>query len=705
MPDFDKLLNFIDAYEARAYGSDNDDGELSVQRALCLDAYAGKNIEPAPEGRSQVIDMTVFETVQWILPSLMKIFAGGDNVVEFDPVGPEDEEVAEQESEYLNYLVMQKNNWDLIVMEWMQDALVTKNAYCMVYMEELQQTETERYVGMTEEQAALLLEEGDVEVVAQKIYPDPEDTEKLIDPMSGQEIPEEMQEQALLAFQAQGIQPIVQPPRNKIDLQIRRIKPKKRLRFQVLPPERCKVGEDTPDFTLDDCNYFEYWEELTLSDLRRMGYDVPDDIADDGRVDSLERTARDDPYTLEDGIDDLPDPSMRFVKVRTVWVRYDYDDDGIAELQRVVIVGREVLEREEETTIPVACIVPLLNTHRHIGISIADLVLQLQRIKTALLRQGLDSLYLSVNGRNAISNKVNTDDLLVHRPGAPIRVDTDMAEVAGHIMPIPTQFIFPEAMEGLRHMDSVVEARSGVNRMFQGIDESNLNDHNRIGQLSTMAAQRVELIARIFGSGFKRLFAIAHELIIKSGHQAEAIKLRGGWVDIDPSQWRTGRDMRVVAPFSAGNKDALLQRLMLLGTVQEKMLAGQIPGVTPDNVYNLAQEIAKAADTPAHKFFTDPATLPPPEPPPDHTMIALEIEKQKADNEAQDEARQAEIEQVKMQAQDELERYKVDTNAALQIVLAQIKGEQTENLEGKRAEATERLEKIRAKNKPQQKAK
>lgn len=696
MPDTDKLLNFIDAYEAKAYGSDNDDGELSVQRALCLDAYAGKNIEPAPEGRSQVIDMAVFETVQWIMPSLIKIFAGGDNVVEFDPTGPEDEEVAEQESEYLNYLVMQKNNWDLIVLTWCQDALITKNAYCMAYIEELKQTETERYVGMSEEQATLLLEEDGVEVVAQEIYPDPEDEPKLIGP-DGQEIPEGMQEMALVSGDP-GI--TLQPPRNLIDLQIRRVKPKKRLRFQVLPPERCKVGEDTPDFTLDDCNYFEYWEELTLSDLRKMGYDVADDIADDGRIDSLERTARDDPWTLEDGIDDLPDPSMRFVKVRTVWVRYDYDEDGIAELQRVVIVGREVLEREEETTIPVACITPLINTHRHVGTSVADLVLQIQRIKTALLRQGLDSLYLSVNGRNAVSNRVNTDDLLIHRPGAPIRIDTDMPDVGGHILPIPTQFIFPEAMEGLRHMDTVVEARSGVNRMFQGIDESNLNDHNRVGQLSTMAAQRVELIARVFGNGFKRLFAIAHELIIKSGHQAETIKLRGGWVDINPSQWKTGRDMRVVAPFSAGNKDALLQRLMMLGTVQEKMLAGGMPGVTPDNVYNLAQEIAKAADTPAHKFFTDPATLPPPEPPPDHTMIALEIEKQKVDGEMQDEARQAELEQIKMAAQDELERYKVDTNAALQIVLAQIKGEQTENLEGKRAEASERIERMRAQNKP-----
>jgi hypothetical protein len=109
-------------------------------------------------------------------------------------------------------------------------------------------------------------------------------------------------------------------------------------------------------------------------------------------------------------------------------------------------------------------------------------------------------------------------------------------------------------------MDTVTEARVGVNKMFQGIDTnalSSTNAHNAIGQLSTMASQRVEQIARIFANGVERLFSIAHELIIKSGHEEETVRLRGEWVAFDPSQWRTGRDMRIVAPFAAGNKDAV----------------------------------------------------------------------------------------------------------------------------------------------------
>src|SRR5690606_6273235 len=94
---------------------------------------------------------------------------------------------------------------------------------------------------------------------------------------------------------------------------------------------------------------------------------------------------------------DIPDPSMRVVTKRRIWIRFDYDEDGIAELQEVCLVGSTVLSHEQVSTIPVACLVPFINTHRHVGNSVADLVFDIQRIKTVLLRGGLDSLYRSVN--------------------------------------------------------------------------------------------------------------------------------------------------------------------------------------------------------------------------------------------------------------------------------------------------------------------
>jgi hypothetical protein len=390
---------------------------------------------------------------------------------------------------------------------------------------------------------------------------------------------------------------------------------------------------------------------------------------------------------------------MRQVVVRHIWIRYDYDDDGIAELQYVVRVGHEVLHREDVSSIPVACIVPFINTHRHIGLSVCDLVFDCQRISTALLRGGLDSLNLSINPRHAVSSEVNLDDMLVSRPGGLVRLRPGAVPGQGHIMPLPTEFVFPQAQEGLRHMESVIESRVGVNRVFQGIDQSAMGDnsYNAIGQLSTMASQRIEQIARIFANGIERLFAIAHELIIKAGHQNEAIRLRGQWVNIDPTQWRTGRDMRIVAPFAAGNKDSLLQRLMIIAQIHEKALQGGLPIVDAQDSYNLALEIAAAADVPGDRFFTDPTTVPPQPPPPDYTSIALSIEHEKVQNEAIDEERQAQIDAAKLASDGELEaakleyereirKYQADLNSATQIAIAQLKAGQSVDLERVRAD-------------------
>ncbi len=684
MPDQQKLLNAIDNYSAQSLGSgQSDNGELSFQRSRALDAYAGKMLDVPPEGRSTVNDRSLFETVQWMMPSFQRIFAGGDNVVEFDPTGPEDEEIAEQESDYLNFLVTQRNDWDLIVREWTQDACLTKNAYCLVEMVEIRKPEIEFYEGQSEDQVAMLVED-DLEIIGQNHYDDPNDPGFLLDPATGEPIdPNDTATfaGAMAIYEANGVEPQVQR-KQLYDIQVREVKAKKRLNFDVLAPEWCKIGKDTTDFTLENCNYFEYWDPtVTISDMRKEGYDIPDDIEGTAFEWTEEDSSRNEP--LESDVEiDSDDPAMKRVTKRLCWIRHDYDEDGIAELQKVTLVGRAIVDMEPASRIPVACIVPWINTHRHMGTSVADLIFEVQRIKTDMLRNGLDALRLAQRPRHAVSRKVKVDDLLSSIPGSAVRMlDKNAVPGEGHIMPLVTENTFPYAQQGLEYMDRVIESRAGVNRMFQGIDSSNLNDYDRVGQLSTMAAQRIEDIARCFAIGFKRLFSLAHEAVIKGGHQAEAVKLRGQWVSIDPTQWRTGRDMRVTAPFAAGNKDSLLQRLLVIANIHEKALAGGLPIVDAQDSYNLALEIGKAADLPATKFFTDPSTIPPPEPQPDYTAVALQIEDKKANTADKNVEVDAEIDRYKADLDAQVKQYQTDVNSQTQLALAQIKEGQQVNLE------------------------
>jgi hypothetical protein len=631
MPDTDRLLQAIDQAEAAAYGADTE-GQLSAEREMAIRLYLGKDVDPAPPGRSSVIDRSVFETVQWILPSLCRIFASGEDIVEFIPTGPEDERQAKQEGEYLNYLVTQKNQWFQICHTWFTDALVTKNAYTWAYMDKTVRVERERYERQTQEGIALLLQGEGVELTGAE----PADESGVL-----------------------------------FNVELRRVRERPVLQFLVLPPERCRVAHTTPEYSLRGCDYFEFWDYKTISALRAQGYDVPDDIGDGGGTEALEEDARDE-YEEDLGSGDdqrgRTSPEMRRVRVRHVWIRHDYDEDGIAELQYVLRVGQTILLREEASRIPVASIVPSPLPHRHMGLSVADLTADIQRIKTALLRQGLDNVYFANNPAIAFDkNMVNLDDVLSSRPGQRIRVD---GPPGASFLPVQTPFVLPQVLEALGFMEQVTEGRTGVNRYFQGSDQNVLNKTaSGIQQLSTMAAQRVEQIARIFASGIEELFSIAHELVLKSGHQREVVRLRGQWVEVDPSTWRSRSDMRISVGFAAGNKDAMVSRLMMIAQLQEKAMAGGVPIVNPQNLYQTALEVTKAADFSApQRFWTDPATVPPPQPPqPDPTVMAAEqlraqaiLQKAQLDNQTklQIAAADQQTEVAKLQMQPAIEREK-----------------------------------------------
>jgi hypothetical protein len=86
------------------------------------------------------------------MPSLMDIFAGSDEVVRFEPVGPEDEEAAQQETDYVNHVFMQNNPGFMVLYDFIKDALLSKDGIVKVWWEEREQEERETYYDLTEEQ-------------------------------------------------------------------------------------------------------------------------------------------------------------------------------------------------------------------------------------------------------------------------------------------------------------------------------------------------------------------------------------------------------------------------------------------------------------------------------------------------------------------------------------------------------------------------
>ena len=648
------LIAAIDDSDNRSYGSNlsNLTAQLSAERALNIQLYLGENVDPAPEGQSNVIDRTVFETVQWILPSLCRIFANGDDVVTLQPIADNDVAQAAQESAYLNWLVTNKHPWFEIFLEWATDCLLTKNGYILVYRDNKQTIEIEKYTDQTAQGVSFLLQNTNVQVI---------DSQEHI----AKDLPPEpvMGPQGPL-LDANG-QPMMMPAK-LYDITIRRTGDKKDLCIRVLPPERTKVDQRAFSWRIDEqCNYFEYWEETTLSELREQGYQIPTDLADDPEIYTPEDYARDQFGERRLERYKPSDPSMRRVKARMIWIRVDYDGDGRAELLQILRVGRRILKLEEVSRIPVASGVACPLPHRHIGIAIGDMVSDIQRIKTVILRQGLDNLYLANNPQKVVNEQfVNIDDALISRPGGLIRA-TDINQ----IREVETSFVFPQAVQGLQYMDTVRENRTGVNNGFIGIDESTLNSAQpgTVNQMASMAAQRVEQIARVMAFAIEDLFSIIHEQVLKMGHKAETVMLNGQWVEVDPGSWKRRNDFKTCVAFSAGNRDGQIAKLMAMAQRQADALEKGLPVVTPENYYTTLVELTKAADfSSPDRFWTDPKKMQPkPPPPPPPAVVVAQINAQSDEKMKAAELVQQEVES---QRKAELDKYAIDVNNGMKVI-------------------------------------
>ncbi len=141
--------------------------KLSDERSRALDYYIGDMTRdmPAPEGRSRAVSTDVADTIEGLMPSLMDIFASGDEVVRFDPVGPEDVAAAEQETDYVNHVFMQQNPGFLVLYSFIKDALLSKVGIVKVWWEEREEEERETFDDLDDAQFAVIAADPDVEIV------------------------------------------------------------------------------------------------------------------------------------------------------------------------------------------------------------------------------------------------------------------------------------------------------------------------------------------------------------------------------------------------------------------------------------------------------------------------------------------------------------------------------------------------------------
>lgn len=615
-------------------------GDLSRERAEALDYYLQKLFGDEVEKQSKIVTSDVEDVVDGKMPSLLRIFTTADNVVSFDPVGPEDVEAAQQESDYVDYIFFKKNPSFEIMFFWFFDALVQKNGIVKCWWDESEEITTESYEGRPEDEILGLIADDDID----------EDSIELSNPREIQTVDDN----------GNPITQFVQ------DLTFKRIKKVGRIHVENVPPDEYRISGDARSLDPSRARMVGHERELTRDELIAMGIDksiVLQLPATDHLADTTEKQARRDKTDDQRAAEKSIDKSQDKILFREAYMKVDDDGDGRAELKRIwVAVGHDKpLLNEPFDRQPFHVICPSPIPHKHFGRSDGDKFKGQQRTTSELVRQIHNNLYQTNQPGSIISETHSTentmDDLLTVSLGRNVRVRGDVN--AAH-KPIVVPFTAGESFPMLEYWERVKRTRSGVNDSGEGLTPEALKNIQQsvMAEANDLSRMKIEAVARIFAeTGVKSLFLHIHELTLKHQQKKEIVELRNQWVPVDPREWKTRLNMTVNIGLGIGTRDRNLIHLNAIWDKQVQMVegGGMNLTVTPQNLYQTAVEIVKNSRlSNPQLYFTDPGDKP--APPPADQQLELQRQQQEIVQRQQQldaEKRRQDRAKIQLQAQEQ----------------------------------------------------
>lgn len=547
--------------------------ELDGEMAENTDYYMGRPFGDEVKGRSRVVMTEVRDTVQAMLPSFMRIFFGTENVVEYQPRSPEDEQAAKQATEYINYVVRNDNDGFMVVWDALKDALVRKLGIIKYWHEENHEIEGYEYDGL-DEQALIALQS---------------------DPTLEVEVTEALPLGELVLYSCR----------------VTRTTDMGSLKIDSVPPEEFYF---TPNARGVDCaDMIGHIRDVPASELVAMGYPV--EVVDSYKgktghtatssedMKSARRFDQDYRHEMSDEHDDSREP----VLYGELYMHFDDTGDGHAPLYRVYTMGDqyEIVDYELCNEVPFALFCPDPEPHTIVGLSVADYVKDIQRINSNIVRGSLDSLTLTLNPRTeVVEGEVNMADVMNTELGAIIRVTKQnmMREVT-------TPFVGKEALPMLDYMQQVKENRTGISKAAAGLDADALQSATKAAVAATLsgAQQHIELMARIFAeTGFKRLFKGLLRLACQHQDQERMVKLRGEWTPINPMAWDATMDVTVSVALGSGSTEERMQILQLIYADQKEQVMQGSPIVGFGELRNTAARLVELAGLPTVAEFYKP---------------------------------------------------------------------------------------------------
>ena len=483
----EEITSIINDSIRQAVGSFSSGSELQEQRESAINYYtqqAKGNLYP--QGVSKVVTSDTMEIVDSYLAVISELMLSNGKIAKFNPSDPSQTIAAGLASELTNHCIFTKNNGWVQLNTWIKAALLFKNAVIRWKWESYSNTKVEEYENISILELDAILAEGDAEVIEIRVG-------EGVDPETGEEVYEYVS------------------VRKEVD--------KSKVCLENIPPESFMINRGATD--IESANFVGIQTEMTLSELREMGFDVADDIGEGIEANNFsfdyESSVRQAINEVEQNFhDDFMGVANREVIVTESWIRVDRDGDGVAELKRFITVGEEVLLEEYADSIPLACLNPIEIPYSFYGMSIADATKSATEIKTTITRGMIENVYLSNYGRT-LADPNTVDFRALQSPEPHQIIPTNGSPMSSVHTLVPAQ-LAPSTFSLLEYMNTEKEMATGMTRAAQGVNEKLFDSGNSAGKIAMVeqaSQKRISYVARRFAeTGFKELCKGVYDLIL-----------------------------------------------------------------------------------------------------------------------------------------------------------------------------------------------
>jgi hypothetical protein len=561
-------------------------GDLMRDNTKFLEAYLGDKTGDfaSVPNQSSVVSTDIADVVEADMPSLARIFLGSGDIISFTPNTENEVEIkeAEEKTKYVNWIVRNQPESFQIIHNWLKDAEIQKNGVVKYFIEE----------------------QKDVEVVE---YEDVDSTELMAirDSLVGSTVDKVKVD---IAEQTENEE------EQTFDIKFRVTTEKKKVCIINIPPESFLITRNAT--SLEEAEMVGDRVRKTRSELLADGFDkelvgqlptVSDKAVQESNMASVRNQDQGGAYKEST----ISEWASEYVEVSDLYIKIDFDGDGIAERRHIMISGNVVLVNEYFNHVPYASLSAILMPHKAIGRSRAEITYQTQLQKTALVRGMNDNIYMVNNPRNVVHGDVDLDDMLTVRTNGIVRLDEDSNVLpAQAVAPLVIPYIGDRTLQVIQYVDQARAQTSGTLLASQGLDADAIGKETatRFSGIQDAGTAKIELIARNYAeTGFRKLYEGIAWLVSRYQDTATEFRVLGKALTVNPKGWKYNHYVASNVGLGAGDNEQLIEALQgIYGIQQQLKMQGSVL-VDDVDIYNTLNRITDGLGLPrTNEFFNNP---------------------------------------------------------------------------------------------------